>query len=202
MSSAEVVEREPEREHRLVVRQSLAVGIRQPGESSDVHPTGQVEPLHAACPDFGVLDLAADLFLLDADYRGRVILLPFLLWRSHERFDYLSEVAIAIPRCGNDRRVRTEPVREDRRASRDARMQLVRERLGVFAVPLSGVVADQQLGVAIHRRERVAIAFIVKGDSMDAGRAFFQANETPLLVDFHSVRLHVMDAGIHEHRTR
>ena len=42
------------------------------------------------------------LFLLDADYRRRVILLLFLLWRSDERFDYLSEVAIAIPRFGDD----------------------------------------------------------------------------------------------------
>ena len=125
--AAEVVEREPEREHRLVVRQRLGVGVRQSRESSDVHSAGQVEPFHAARPDFGLRNLTADLFLLGVHYRSRVILLLFLLGWGDKRLHYLGEVAFAIPRLRDDRRVGRKPVRKDRRASGDAGMQTVGE---------------------------------------------------------------------------
>lgn len=203
MLEAEVVEREPQSEHRLVIRHRLGMGIGQPRESSDVHSAGQVEPLHAAGAYLGSLDLAADLFRFHSHYRSRVILLLLLLGRGDERLHYLGEVDFAIPRLRDDRRVGCKPVRKDRRASGDAGMETVGEDLGMFAISFPDVIANQGFRVAIHRGKRVAIPFVVHDNpAANLDRPFLRANKRPLLVDFDRLGWHVVDALVQERGAR
>ncbi len=199
MTTAEIEVSEEQGEHRFVMTAALAETVRQPREAANLHADGKVHPLDVRRANVGHVRVAADRFLLDADYRCRAVprLCRHAVRRRAELLDELALIDIPAEGDRNHGAVRSEAVGRNLRASGDRTAKVHRERVGILKRATADVVRQDQFRFAIDADVRVAVTVIFTVAAKNP-RLLFARCEAPKFIALNVGRFHVADAGLEE----
>ena len=196
MDFAEIVVGEVQRDVVRVHFQFLAEGIREPSESSHVHPHREVLPLHVRRADVSRGRVACDGYALGSgDLRRGVAVrcaagvdeAPVVLF-EHRVIDVDPEGVI------NGVQIDLQLVRGQMDAVGESGGHVLHEVVGVNGGPVADAIADDQLGVGVDSRPRPDIAPFA---SLSLGHVLgLRADEAPDFIALNPLALEAPHMGV------
>lgn len=196
VDTAEVIEREPQRNGSPVVLPFFAEGIRQAREAADSHSETQVAALDNRRADALWIGMPKDWdYLRAGDFGGRIAALTFR--RGPINLDELREAHTIPERCADSAFVRSESVCRDLKVSvRGGVPQAFDEYIGGGLIALAKSEIQNQLAVPFNRDERVGVAQVLI--VLRTKPLLFFTDKIPNLVGFYVPHFYVADLLRHD----
>src|SRR5260370_5680382 len=187
MYSAEVVIHEVQRQRVLVILNLLGERIREPGETSHVHPHGEVLPLNVTSRNVIPVGIPDDGRCNSADTLRGTVARFWPLRFVAVQLDQHRVVNLRPKSYLNGGQISSVAVCSQLNAVGDTRSQIVHEVLRVPRIASANAPARNNLGVSAESRPRPDIAIAKLAAQIGGNVLFFRVAERPNLIALDSL---------------
>ena len=202
MHTRKVVMHVKQRDHRDVIIELLAEGIRQAGEAPHIHPHVEILALHIAGADMRWIGVTNEIDPLGAQTLRRAVAFLSLGIVAVDLYKH-RVVDVSAERIRDGSEIHLMAVRGQLDAIPEPAGNILKEFQRTPGIPPSDEPSNHQLGIGINRRERPNVSAHALFNLLLGDVLFFAADETPDLIHLHALggdianhTVLVFDAGL------